>query len=184
MIVVVAKNTNLDLRHVLRYPITSYPLSLAHNDGALLKTPKSALLNKLEELQTDILTEVSGSCARIYDGGLLIHSVLSVMNCGASYGSIARTILSTVCTGIGDEVHVCLDKYIENSIKDSERKLRGAEDSIYKITGADQKMRQRGEKLLNNGMLKNELGKFLLKEWGKDHYWNILNGKTLCLIWR
>ena len=69
------------------------------------------------------------------------------MNVGTSYGAIARTILSTVCTGGGDEVHVCLDKYIKNSIKDSERKLRGAEDSIYTITGADQTMRHKGEKL-------------------------------------
>ena len=120
-----------------------------------------------------------GDCLRIYDGGVLIHSVLSVMNVGTSYGAIARTILSTVCTGGGDEVHVCLDKYIKNSIKDSERKLRGAEDSIYTITGADRTMKHKGEKLLKNGMFKSELGKFLLKEWGKNHNWSILNGKTL-----
>ena len=40
-------------------------------------------------------------------------------------------------------------------------------------------MRHKGEKLLKNGKFKNELGEFLLKEWGKNHYWNIQNGKTL-----
>ncbi|XP_068213902.1 uncharacterized protein [Palaemon carinicauda] len=182
IIIVVAENTNFDLRHVLRYPITSYPLSLAHADGALLKSRKHTLLNRLEEFQKDtpIPTEVhQGICVRIYDGGLLIHSVLSVMNVGTLYGAIARTILSTVCTGGGDEIHVCLDKYVENSVKDSERKLRGAEDSVYTITGPNQTMRHKGAKLLKNGMFKNELGKFLLKEWGGNHYWNILNGKTL-----
>ncbi|XP_068240150.1 uncharacterized protein [Palaemon carinicauda] len=182
IIIVVAENTNFDLRHVLRYPITSYPLSLAHADGALLKSRKHTLLNRLEEFQKDtpIPTEVhQGICVRIYDGGLLIHSVLSVMNVGTSYGAIARTIISTVCTGGGDEIHVCLDKYVENSVNDSERKLRGAEDSVYTITGPNQTMRRKGAKLLKNGMFKNELGKFLLKEWGGNHYWNILNGKTL-----
>ena len=33
MIVVVAESTTLDLRYVLRHPITKYPLSLAHVDG-------------------------------------------------------------------------------------------------------------------------------------------------------
>ena len=50
-------------------------------------------------------------------------------------------------TGGGDEVPVFLDKYIKNSIKASERKLRGPEDSVYTITGADQTMRHKGEKL-------------------------------------
>ena len=40
-------------------------------------------------------------------------------------------------------------------------------------------MRQKGDKLLTNGTFKNEMGKFLLREGQQDHYWNILNGKTL-----
>ena len=58
---------------------------------------------------------------------------------------------------------------MNNSIKDSERKLRGAVDSIYVITGPDQTIRQSG----------NKLAKFILNEWGKDHYWTIFGGKTL-----
>lgn len=71
------------------------------------------------------------------------------------------------------------ERVIANSIKESERKMRGAVDSIYVITGPHQTMRQSGSKLLNNGVFKNELGKFLLNEWGKVHYSNILGGKTL-----
>ena len=112
------------------------------------------------------------------DSGLL-HSIISGTNIGASYGSIARRILSTICKGREDKVHVCLDKYLSYSIKDSERKLRGADDTLYSIMGADQTIRQSGDKLLSNGRFKDELGKFLLKEWGKDHYWNVLNGTIL-----
>ena len=68
------------------------------------------------------------------------------MNAGTSYASIAKTV---VCSGRGsDEVHVCLDKYVVNSIKDSERQLRGATNQPYGITGPDQKIRQSGQKLL------------------------------------
>ena len=66
-------------------------------------------------------TDVPIECARVYDGGLLIHSVLSLVNVGATYGSSAWTALSTVCSGSGSEVHVCLDKYVATLIKDSER---------------------------------------------------------------
>ena len=181
MIVVIAENTAFDLQKVLSHPITSYPLSLAHCDGSHVKTDKSALMKKLESIQRKLITEddLPRSYALVYDGGLLLHSVLSQTNMGASYASIARTFLSVVCSGRSSEVHVCLDKYVENSIKDSERRLRGAVDSIYIITGPDQTIRQSGKKLLINGVFKNELSKFLLKEWQNDHYWNILGGKTL-----
>ena len=119
------------------------------------------------------------SNVQIYDGGLLVHAIISQIATGASYASIARTMLSVVCSGRAHEVHVCFDKYEQNSIKDSERKLRGAVDSIYTITGPDQIIRQSGKKLLTNGAFKNELAKFLLKEWRKSNYWNIFGGKTL-----
>ena len=40
IIIVVAENTNFELRHIFRYPNKTYPFSLAHADGALLKTRK------------------------------------------------------------------------------------------------------------------------------------------------
>lgn len=116
---------------------------------------------------------------QVYDGGLLIHSILSQINIGSSYANIARTMLSMVCSGNSQEVHVCFDKYLETSIKNSERKLRGAIDCPYVITGPDQKIRQSAQTLLTNGIFKNELAKFLLKEWHKSHYLHILNGKQL-----
>ena len=180
MIVVVSEKTSLDLRKIISYPITTYPLSLAHCDGAHMKTEKSALLRKLESLQTETITDTQlpRSYMQVYDG-VLLHSVLSQTATGASYASMARTMLSVLCSGRASEVHVCMDKYVENSIKDSERKSRGAVDTDYVITGAEQKIRQSGKKLLTNGVFKNEFAKFLLKEWKKANYWNIFGGKTL-----
>ena len=83
------------------------------------------LMKKLEAFQQEIITELPRAYALVYDGGLLLHSILSQTNMGASYASIARNILSLVCCGKATEVHVCLDKYVDNFIKDSERKLRG-----------------------------------------------------------
>ena len=73
-----------------------------------------------------------------------------------------------------------MDKYLKQSIKNSERKLRGAVDVPYVfITGSGQVIRRSGLKLLENRHFKNESGKFLLIEWGKNHYWNIIGEKKL-----
>jgi len=181
MIVSAADNSSLDLRNILSYPITDYPLSLAHCDGSNLKTDKSTLLNKLESMQTTRILEndIPMGHAHVFDGGYLLHSVMSLTNIGASYASIAWTMLSILCAGKASEVHVCFDKYLENSIKGSERELRGAVNALYNITGSEQTIRQSGQKLLQNGNFKDELARFLLKEWGKDHYCHFLAGKTL-----
>ena len=175
MIVVVSEKTSLDLRKIISYPITTYPLSLAHCDGAHMKTEKSALLRKLESLQTETITDAQlpRSYVQVYDGGLLLHSVLLQTATGALYASMARTMWSVLCSRRASEVHVCMDKYVENSIKDSERKTRG--NTGYVITGPEQKIRQSGKKPLTNGVFKNEFAKFLLKEWKKTNYWNIFD---------
>lgn len=181
MIVVASQDSAVDLRHILKYPIIKYPLAFAHCDGSLVKTDKSSLLHHLEAVQMETINELDHPelYTHVYDGGLLLHSILSQTSIGASYASIARTILSVICASKGKEVHICLDKYLEDSIKGSERKLRGAVDSAYNITGPEQTIRQSGKKLLANGMFKDQLGRFLLQEWGKEHYWHILEGKTV-----
>lgn len=127
-----SENTTFDLRNVLSHPITDYPLLLAHCDGTRVKSDKSTLLKKLETLQNDSVREVEHPrrFVTIYDGGLVLHLVLSQTNIGASYASVARRILSTICSeGMATDVHLCLDTYKDSSIKDSERKLRGAVDT-------------------------------------------------------
>ena len=68
---------------------------------------------------------------------------------------------------------------MESSIKDSERQLRGEVYSTYTITGPEQTIRQSTQTLLSNSTFKNEFAKFLLKEWTKDHYWSLFDGKVL-----
>ena len=101
MIVIAAESSILDLQNVLSYPITEYPLSLAHCDGSILKTDKSTLLKKLESMQTALEIDLPMKYAHVFDGGLLLHSVLSKTNISASNASIARMLLSVVCTGKG-----------------------------------------------------------------------------------
>ena len=45
-----SSNSNFDLKRVMSFPITKYPLSLSHSDGTPLICQKSVLLHKLESL--------------------------------------------------------------------------------------------------------------------------------------
>lgn len=120
----------------------------------------------------DVLADLPRSCARMYR--LLIHSMPSrstLIQCMALLQGQSYLTYAMEQGGI----HVCLDKYIKNSIKNSERQLRRTVHST--ITGSDQTMRQRRHTLLNNCMFNNL--KFFIREWGKDQYWNMLNRKTL-----
>ena len=48
-LVYLAAVQNLELEHVMSYPMTMAPLSLAHIDGAMNRTDKSSLIRKLEK---------------------------------------------------------------------------------------------------------------------------------------
>ena len=78
MLVVISQKTNFDLEHVVSYPITDFPLSIAQPDGSLLNTTKSKLLDKLESMQ-DGMTTLPHIDATLIDGGLLLHSYLSAV---------------------------------------------------------------------------------------------------------
>ena len=95
MIIVVSEKTAFDLRKIISYPITTYPLSLAHCDGSHMKTEKSSLLRKLKSLQTQTIKdeELPTSYMKVYDGGLLLHSVLLQTAVEASYASMARAMI-------------------------------------------------------------------------------------------
>ena len=82
----------------MTFPITEYPLCITHSDGSGLKTEKSKLLNKLEELQDGFTeTPLPLTDVTLIDGGQLIHSFLS-----ASFGNLAITLIAYVC-GNGDK---------------------------------------------------------------------------------
>ena len=118
LMVVVSESTNFDLKHVLEFPITDYPLSIAHGDGSI----KANLLKKLESRQNGFAQNYLPRIdVTVIDGGLLLHSFLSVTSSNPSYVNLARNLLSHVCSNAGGEIHVLFDTYIQSSIKTTTR---------------------------------------------------------------
>ena len=149
MLVVASENGNLDLKRVIAYPITTHPLALTHPDGGMMKTQKKKLLGKIEKFQ-DGTSHPTDIAATVIDGGLLLHSFLSVTGPITSYQSLARNLLVNICAYAGKEIHVLFDSYFPSSIKGSERQMRGTVTTPFIITGTEQRPKQSGNQLLKN----------------------------------
>ena len=128
-----------------------------------MTTNKSKLLKKLEELQDGFIQEqLPLVSVTLIDGGLLIYSFLSTLGRITSYGNLALSLMASVRSSQGKEIHVVFDTCHTDSIKESERILRGAAHDPYVISGSEQTARQSCQKLLLNGSFKDQLAQFLL----------------------
>ena len=91
ILVIISKKMNFNLRYTLSFPITEFPLSISQSDGSGIKTDKSKLLRKLEDLQSGFTNiTLPPIDVTLIDGGLLMHSLLSVIGKITSYGDLAR----------------------------------------------------------------------------------------------
>ncbi len=177
ILAVVAKTSDtIDLDHVLSYPITEVPLSLAHSDGIPLKTDKATLTKVLESRQDAVLTDsdIPPIKATVIDGGIMLHETV-MKHSRSTYAMMARDLLRKICSCHGEQVHLVLDKYQSPSIKDAERNLRySGTPQAFNITGPDQAQRQSGAELLKNVLFKEAFANFLMEEWKKPQYGPII----------
>ena len=143
----------------------------------MIKTDKSALLKFLEKKQTGSIAseEISNVEFCLIDGGQLLHSMLPFVS--GSYGTMARQILSRVCSSVGRQIHVLFN----DSLKESERILRGNDCNAtnYFISGPHQKPHQSGQQLAKNCSFKNEFAKFLQSEWQKEMCASMIGSKVI-----
>ena len=179
--VVAETSDNIDLHHILSYPITDVPLSLAHSDGIPLKTDKATLTKVLESKQEAVPTDssITPIKATVIDGGIMLHETV-MKHSKSTYGMMAKDLLTKICSCHGEQVHLVLDKYQTPSIKDPERNLRySSAPHAFTITGPDQSQRQSGIELLKNVLFKEAFACFLMEEWKRPQYGPILGGKTV-----
>ena len=97
-------NNAINLQHILSFPITEVPLSLAHSDGTCNKTEKSALTKALQNRQAHIFTDenLPPIKASLIDGGCITHE--SIMpHCKSTYQTIAWDLLIKVCSKPGNK---------------------------------------------------------------------------------
>lgn len=170
---------DLDLNHLLSFPITEVPLSLSHTDGTPIKTDKSALMKVLEKRQSNITTteNMPPIDSSIIDGGLLLHSALPFSR--GTFGNMAHYIFLKVISLQGQEIHVIFDTYDTSSLKQCERQARGSNDTTFIINGPEQTPKQKTTELLKSSQFKDQFADFVMKEWSSENYSALLGDKIL-----
>lgn len=130
-LLILAMSEEVDLGHVLSFPLILVPLSLCHNDGIMTKTDKSKLLHVLEKRVSQ--SSPGGVDACVIDGNFLLHTIPP--NLPKTFASIARVMLVSNCK---KRIDVVFETYRQPLIKDAERSRRETEKCDFVITGSKQ----------------------------------------------
>ena len=176
-ILVVSMQRKIDMAQLLTYPLTPVPLSLCHTDGTMQKTPKSKLLAELEKRAISCMPSFID--VKIIDAMFFLHLCKEVPE---SFGALSRFILAKTCAEKGKEIHLVFDKVVKPSIKDAERDKRAgslARSSSFHISGPSQKRQGNWLKNLRQDEFKTALNKFLVQDWERDEYANVLKDKKI-----
>ena len=167
-LLVAAKNRDIKLKEVLSYELCSVPISLAHPDGSLRKTTKSALMLLLgkdvicrsslptSQLPTAFLTDAMALIQTVKSSGSAAFGELS-----QKYEDIvASTLHQNVCT----RVDLIFDQYRSVSIKAGERSRRGESSSLeVNIHNGSTPVPKQWNKFISNPKNKENLAEFLCK---------------------
>ena len=134
-LLILANKQKLDLPHVLAYPLTPVPLALCHTDGTMCKTNKNKLMHILEsKVENPMVVSTVDAC--VIDGNFILHAMPP--NLPGTYGGLARILLIQISSLCPRRIDIVFDTYKTPSIKDLERGSRGAQNTVYKITGPEQ----------------------------------------------
>ena len=176
-IVVMAQARSLRMEDILCHPLGPLPWALSTPEGLLRKTNKASLATMLQRNVTT-LEQLPENCASVVDGMGLVQRVKGDQ---ATFGDIAATVLFMALNegGNRNRIDVVFDTYRDNSIKDSERLLRGEESGhqLQAITGM-QIVRQ-WRCFLTRVKNKNSLISFIVSEWMKAGFREKLQQKVL-----
>ena len=119
-IAIISQKRSVDLKTLFNYPLEALPLSEA--DGTLKKTPKSALLHKLEQYFESV-SDLPIGCAILTDGMALVRQIKTTKT---TYSQFATVLLKKVLSTGRDSsrIDVVFDVYLNSSVKDVERNRR------------------------------------------------------------
>ena len=122
-IIVMAQGCSLKMEDVLSHPLGTLPWALS---TTVRKTNKVALATTTLQRNVAPAEHLPGNSAFVVDGMNIVQRIKGDQNI---FGDVATTILSMVLKegSQSKRIDVVFDIYLEKSIKNSERSVRGAE---------------------------------------------------------
>ena len=172
----IAQSRNIKIRDLFAFPLGAVPLVFAEIEGTLKKTPKSALLHKLE---ADIppVEDVPLNNAMIIDGMTLVRQIrTSKMTFEEFAIKLLRHVLSIGQNS--ERIDVAFDVYRDSSIKDIERNRRSSGNLTLQQTIPTSPIKQ-WNLLLSSNHNKNMLVKFAVDQWKTKFH--VLERKVLLI---
>ena len=127
-LLIAANVRQINLKEVLCHELSPIPFSLAHHDGSLRKTTKSALA-ALIEAKVNVCARLQPfprDTIHLIDGMALVQVLKSAGS--STFGELASKYfkVSTASLSNYKEVHIVFDQYWDVSIKAGERARRGS----------------------------------------------------------
>ena len=180
---IIAAKRKVDFEYLLTFPLTPVPLTMCRTDGTLVTLShgkKSDLFSILEGRVAHHAAPNQVS-ASIIDGNFQLHCLPP--NLPPTYGGLSRYLLNTVLSFPSRRVDIIFDTYEEPSIKEAEHQRRAAEATVYRITGPEQIRPRDMEKALRSPSFKQQLPRFLVKDWGEQWYYSALEGREVYLAY-
>ena len=136
----IAKSRDLEMENVLRYSLRPFPLSLATNEGNLVKTSKVKLLHAIEE-------EVEGATVSVLpvnDKACILDAMAILQTLTAIPETIGELAIQLLVKAVNIAVYLncgrvdfVSDRYPGLSIKDLERNWRGIDVDASLLRGVE-----------------------------------------------
>ncbi|CAM4534943.1 unnamed protein product [Leuciscus chuanchicus] len=176
-IIVMAQVRSLNMEDILSHPLGPLPWALSTPDGLLRKTNKATLATALQK-NVALQEKPPENSATVVDG---MNLVQRVKGDEVTFRDVATTILGMALRegSQSRRIDVVFDTYKQNSIKNSERSLRGEETGheLQDITSTQ--MVRQWRNFLSKVNSKTSLISFIVNEWRKPQYREKLQEKIL-----
>ena len=134
-LLIAANVRQINLKEVLSYELSPIPFSLAHQDGSLRKTTKSALAS-LIEAKVNVCARLQPfprDTIHLIDGMALVQVLKSAGS--NTFDELASKYFKVITTLLANckAVHIVFDQYWDVSIKEGERAPRGSLSALLEI---------------------------------------------------
>ena len=176
-IIVMAQGHNLRMEDILSHPLGPLPWALSTPDGLLRKTDKASLAATLQK-GIAAVDHLPQNTASVVDGMNLVQRIKGDQ---ATFGDVAATVFSMALNEgrQSNRIDVVFDTYQENSIKNSERSLRGRETGHQLQSITSTQIVRQWRTFLSRISNKTNLITFIVSEWKKELYREKLHGEVL-----
>ncbi|CAM4733150.1 unnamed protein product [Leuciscus chuanchicus] len=176
-IIVMAQVRSLNMEDILSHPLGPLPWALSAPDGLLRKTNKATMATAFQK-NVALQEKHPENSATVVDG---MNLVQRVKGDEVTFRDVATTILGMALRegSQSRRIDVVFDTYKQNSIKNSERSLRGEETGheLQDITSTQ--MVRQWRNFLTKVNSKTSLISFIVNEWRKPEYREKLQEKIL-----